>query len=536
MIISNIILMLIFAPILFGTIYYLHKINNRFILLLLQSLFIGAAIYIFSEVLHTGHPINFVVGNWELHKGINLEVSLLTGTMLVITTFMFLMYFIYEFENLNHNALLVLLLLILQGLMLALLLSNDFFNIFVLLEVCTILVSILIIYKKEPSAYYDSLIYLLSNIVGMSFYLLGLGFLYKMYGTFNLTVLSEQITMYEMNGSTIIPYALILTGIIFKTGLVPVFTLLPKADSSVGAPPVVSAVLAGIYINLSFTFFIKIQNIWHSMLDTNQLFTILALATIVIGSIIAFTQTDIMKLLAFSTVSQIGLIMYGITLNSYSAYKGVLYHIASHSIFKSLLFLIAGVLIKEYGTRNLNKMHSLFDRNKGLAYSLLIAILSISGFPLLNGSIGKSIITHSMHSLEIDLIMYGISFLTLLYSSRLLFILFGKSHLEKITIPKSKSIVFYTLTLICILTGVFAPFLAETVLNQHLELSFIYLLKKAAILFTMLLFILNMYKKILHNHRFVNFIGEIHLNFNVLISMIFSLFMIILSYSLYLVN
>jgi len=528
---TNILLVTIFVPIFFSTLMYIHRVKNKFIIALIQLLVFGFTCLGFLQVYLHG-PLKFVVGGWSESKGVPLQLDLTSATMMVITSFLFLLFFIYEWNKLLHERLLVLLLYILESLLLALFLSHDLFNIFVLLEVTTILVSILIMFKKVPESYYDALIYLLTNIVGMSFYLLGLGFIYKMYGSFNIDILTTTIANSEVALDTIIPYSFVLTGIAFKMGIIPIFTWKIRASSSVGSPIVLSAVLSAIYLNVGFLYFIKIQNMFLPAIDNRTLFLILGVLTAIVGSIFALVQSDILRLLAYSTVSQAGFIMIGLNLPSKMAGYGSLYHIVSHSVFKTLLLLSSAIAIDYYKSRNFSRIHGLLERLPSVGYAIIIGILGITGAPLFTGSIGKYLIGHGDTSLPFQVLIYFINFLTVLYFAKFLFMLFGKINLKD-KVYFNKKIVMYVLSLLCILGGILGPLIIFVLFNYDMHFDTALYLKKFGIYILMILAAIIVYKNIFRKSKLVAKIRGIDLNFNIIVSMIFGLFVIIFSYTYY---
>jgi len=104
------------------------------------------------------------------------------------------------------------------------------------------------------------------------------------------------------------------------------------------------------------------------------------------------SQYDIKLILAYSTVSQIGLIIFGLSVDNSYSYYGAIYHIINHSIFKTLLFLCAGLIIDHYNTRDMRKIRGVFTSMPLLSVAMIMAMLGVTGAPLFNGSISKYLI------------------------------------------------------------------------------------------------------------------------------------------------
>ncbi len=524
----NLLLYLIFGAIIIGILLYIFPICNPVVISISQLSICLAAIHLFITVRVQG-ILYLSIGNWPFGKGVSLYVDHLSSALILLTSCLFILLFIYEWEHISGQPLFMFLLFVLQGLLFALFVSHDLFNIFVLMEVSTMLVTILIVFLKNPTAYYDGLIYLLTNILGMSFFLLGIGYIYKLYGVFDLTLLKIAVAQGGSSPSMIMAYALLMTGISFKVGVLPVFIWLPRAHVSLGAPSVVSAAISGIYINVGFLFFMKLQDIFTPLVPTAPLFFYLGLLTSVAGSLLALAQNDIKRLLAYSTVSQLGFILIGLTLPHDAAYYGSIYHIFSHSVFKVLLFLISGILAEQYGTRNILQIKGVLRRMPLLGVCTIAGILGITGAPFFNGSIGKYMISKSTNSALFEWTLYLITFLTILYLSKFAMILFG-NHPRK-EISRTKNTALLILATLCIIGGLQAPVFMDILFGYSVHIDALsYSLKSILYILSVLIgFVL--YRKKIQHSRILKAIREIDIPFNLVAFMLVFLFITILSAS-----
>ena len=329
------------------------------------------------------------IGGWPQQVGILLRGELFSINMVLLSTLLFFFIFIYNWYKEYVDKTFLMLLLVFQGMVNGIFLSIDLFNIFVLVELSTVVISILIVYKQEKRSIYDGIVYMMTNIVAMSFFLFGLGILYKTTGVIDLLSLKVYIQNQGTATSLILPYAFIITGVSLKSALMPLFSWLPKAHGTPGAPTVVSAILSGLYVKCGVYLFYRIQQVFQPAIDTRELFLILGLITAVVGFLLAIAQKDIKLILAYHTVSQIGLIMTGMNMENLYANQGALYHIINHALFKATLFLTAGMLIDHYGTREVSRIRGVWREKPLLAAATLMAVLGITGAPLFNGSISK---------------------------------------------------------------------------------------------------------------------------------------------------
>lgn len=199
-------------------------------------------------------------------------------------------------------------------------LTSDLFNIFVFLEVSTVVVSILIMYNKDKQAFYDGMIYFFVNVIGSSFLLFGIGMLYRTFGLLDMCAITEAMSLLNSPRAINLPMSLMMVTVSLKTAVTPLFSWLPKAHGTPSAPPVVSAVLSGLYIKSGVYLFIRFTNMFSSMVDVSQFFFWIGFVTAVVGFVMALGQSDIKLILAYHTVSQVGLIMIGLNLGTAIAF------------------------------------------------------------------------------------------------------------------------------------------------------------------------------------------------------------------------
>jgi multicomponent Na+:H+ antiporter subunit D len=314
--------------------------------------------------------------------------------------------FCYNLNKPYVNKIFLFLFLIFQGLVNGIFLSIDLFNIFVFVELSTVVISLLIMFKQDSESIYDGMIYLMTNTVAMAFFLFGIGMLYKTLGAVDLVSLTALIAEQESSANLILPYAFLITAVSLKSALMPLFSWLPKAHGTPGAPSVVSAVLSGLYVKCGIFLFYRIQTIFRPAIDTTHLFLILGLVTAVVGFILAIAQKDIKLVLAYHTVSQIGLIMIGLNMDHPYARIGALYHIINHALFKATLFLTAGLIIEHYQTRKISRVRGVWREMPMVAAAMLMAILGITGAPLFNGSMSKYWIMYGADDTWMNLALY----------------------------------------------------------------------------------------------------------------------------------
>lgn len=452
----------VLLPILFGVASYLFPPKKGLLPILgLQAVLFYLAVQNFLQVKQFGTKIE-VLGGYPVGIGISLKSDIVSAVMIMLVIFLFTNMIVFNYHKDYINYLFRLLFLILEGLICALFLTNDLFNMFVLIEISTIIVSILIIFKKYSQSIYDGIIYLFSNLIAASFFLFGMGFLYRYFGVLDIALLTEAVAKFDNPSALYLPFAMIVTGLSLKSAVMPLFSWLPKAHGTPSAPSIVSAILSGIYIKCGLFVFVRVSGIFQGVIDVGQIFVVLGALTSVVGFIFALSQTDIKLILAYHTVSQVGLMMLGLSLGTEYAFYGAFYHLINHAIFKSTLFLTAGIMIEEYHTRNLYRIKGLFQKQPIVALATLVSILGITGAPLFNGSYSKYLIEKGgMHLPFFDILMLIINLGTILSFVKYSSVLAKDTTQVRVKLRPNQSIVILLLATTTFLGGLFGSFFSS---------------------------------------------------------------------------
>ena len=394
------------------------------------------------------------LGNFHSVMGIILKADTLAAAFLILTSFMFLIVCFYTING-THSRLFLLLLFIWQGMLNGIFLSRDLFTLFVLIEVKTVVAAVLIMYHRGNRSIYDGMLYLMINTAAVMFYLFGIGYVYKLTGTFDMSVAASSLAQLDRS-QLILPFVLIMMPISLKCALVPLYSWLPKAHGTLGAPTVVSAILSGLHIKTAVFLFIRFNDLFVN-LDASGFFLVIGIITGIVGFIFALSQTDIKLILAYHTISQIGMIMIGLNLNDSYSQLGSIYHMFNHALFKSGLFLCAGIIAKAYGTRDIYKISGVFRRMPFVATATIMAAMGITGTPLFNGSISKYFIVYGASPLvnaAIIFINLGTIMSFIKYSS----MLFGRpdeTQQDAVKVDVCKQIAVLTLSGLCFAGGIF---------------------------------------------------------------------------------
>lgn len=465
--------------------------------------------------------------------GIGFISDRVSSLLVANTALLFFIFGIYMKNKKKHDNLFHCLILVTQGLSMLIFLSVDLFNIFVLVEVSTIICGILIMYLREKRSVYDGLVYIMLNTVGIMFYLLGVGMMYKVFGNLDLPMISRQIISVPKEELTL-PFAFLMCGISVKAAIFPAFLWLPKAHGTTGAPSIVSAMLSGVYVKTSLYVLIRLFNIFHPVFNPTILFLIIGILTALLGIVFAILSTDIKMILAYSTISQLGLIIIGISSSNTASYYGGILHIINHGLFKSLLFLSVGTITYMYKSRKYSDISGVMRRSPIVGISLLVGILGITGAPLFNGSVSKYLISTSYTSIPMKFVLELINFGTILYFLKLGSMLIGHNK-EKDNTSISDKIALSITSILVFLTGIFGFKIYSLITNEIIIISIGNVIVKAIVWIIYVILSIIIFRYVLPQFKVSQDGLSLDLSFNTMIFSILAGFCIYLSYGIFLV-
>jgi multicomponent Na+:H+ antiporter subunit D len=343
-----------------------------------------------------------------------------------------------------------------------LLLVTDLFQIYVFLEVAAVASYALVAFGLGHDELEASFKYLMLSAVASAFLLAGIVIIFGVTGGLDFQTVSQGLQALDAKYLVGICAAFFILGFGLKAALVPFHAWLPDAHPSAPAP--ISAALSGLLIKVSGVYALTrvFLNVFGLTPALSTVLMYLGVISMVVAAFLALGQTDIKRMLAYSSISQVGYIVLGIGLGTPLGILGGLFHLFNHALAKSLLFLTSGSLQMSTGTRNLDEMGGLGKRMPVTAGTNLIGSLSIAGVPPFNGFWSKLIIIVALvqaRQWAFAVIAVLASVLTLWYYliiQRKAF--FGKLNERWATVREAPfwmtaSTVF--LGLLCIATGIF---------------------------------------------------------------------------------
>ena len=342
-----------------------------------------------------GKTAVYQMGSWAPPIGINLVLDGFSSFMLIIVNLVSVTATLYSVKymemytsKLRYYSLFLLMVAGMNGVIL----TGDLFNLFVFLEIASIASYALVGFGCFHEELEASFKYLVLGCVASTFVLLGIALIYGSLGTLNMAHVALLISTHGLSNVLLFSLVLFLAGFGLKAALVPFHAWLPDAHPSAPAP--ISAMLSGVLIKAIGIYAMMriIFNIFGLTVMMSKLLMVLGVVSMISGVFLAVGQWDIKRLFAYHSISQIGYIVLGFGLGTPLGILGGLFHLANHSIFKSLLFLNAGAVEYTTGTRELKEMGGLREKMPVTSTTSFIASLSIAGIPPFNGFWSKLII------------------------------------------------------------------------------------------------------------------------------------------------
>ena len=354
---------------------------------------------------------------------------------------------------------------------------KDIFSLYVFMEITAVSSFLLIAYPKSLESLEGSFKYLILSAVATVLMLSSIGILLLVSGSTSFSALA--IAIGESRNSALIVFAIgiFVCGLFIKGGLVPFHGWLP--DAYMAAPASASVLLAGIVTKAAgvYTLIRVVTSLFPFDQPVNNVLMLIGTISIFTGALVAIGQDNFKRMLAYSSISQVGYIILGLGSGTGLGIAGAAFHLFNHSIFKSLLFVNAAAVEKETGSCDMNKMGGISQKMPVTGTTSVIAFLSTCGIPPLSGFWSKIIIVIALwqasHYAYAALAVLA-SIITLAYFlSMQRRVFFGKlkSGLENLKDPdRGVLAVSIVLAAITIGVGVFFPFIFNTLISPVKEI------------------------------------------------------------------
>lgn len=371
--------------------------------------------------------LSYAVGGFALPFGIELVADGLAIVICLITAIVSVGAIAYTRRDERSNHFFSVFLFLMSGIF-GIAVAGDLFTMYVFFEITGLAAYALVASGHGGGAAYAAFKYLILGTVGATLFLFGVAYLYVVTGALNIADVSGRVMAVGYDdGLVLVGAVFLLVGLALKIPLVPLHSWLPDAHSR--APPAVSAVISALvtavaaYALARVLFSVFTVEFFSVVPTVRWAILVLASASVLVGTGMAIRQRSIKRMLAYSTVSQIGLVVIGIGLANTTAIIGSVVHIGGHAIMKAGLFFGAGIATSRYSASTVESYTGLADRAPLTAGAFAVLALAMVGLPPGIGFFGKWYI--ALGAIESELwpvagIVVVSTLLTLAYFLRLL--------------------------------------------------------------------------------------------------------------------
>lgn len=418
-----------------------------------------------------GDVISYHMGGWAPPLGIEYRIDAANAFVLFLISGISTIVLPYakqsithEIKKVSHTLFYCCYLLCFTGL-LGVVATGDAFNVFVFLEISSLSTYVLIAMgaERDRRALTSAYDYLLMGTIGATFFVIGIGFLYMATGTLNLADLSDRISDMEGNRTVQAGFAFIVVGMGLKAAIYPLHLWLPGAYTY--APSVVTAFLAAtatkaaIYVLLRFMFSVYQPEFIFELNTLTWIIMPLALLGIFAASLIAVFQSDLKRLLAYSSVAQVGYMMLGIGIATKASLSATIVHLFNHGITKAVLFMVVGAYVLRAGSSFTKHLNGMGKKLPWTSAAFVIGGLSLIGVPGTAGFVSKWVLIQS--ALEKDywwlaILLVLSSLLAVIYIWKVVEVLYLQEPDETVSateVPFSMLIPIWILAFACIYFG-----------------------------------------------------------------------------------
>jgi multicomponent Na+:H+ antiporter subunit D len=391
----QVILPLVFAPVCL----LLRNPRHAWTCALLVSWSALLVAILLTRSVHAAGAVSYAIGDWAAPWGIEYRVDMASALMLLIITTIGALVIPYARRSIRHEIrsdhiglFYTCYLLCLSGL-LGIVVTGDAFNLFVFLEISSLSSYVLISLGSSRRSLTAAYQYLVMGTIGATFILIGIGLLYMLTGTLNMMDLSQRLPAVADTRTIRTAFAFVTVGVSIKLALFPLHLWLPNAYTY--APSVVSTFIAatatkvGAYILLRFFFTVFGSGFSFGAMNVGSILLLLASAAMLTASLVAVFQDNIKRMLAYSSIAQIGYVVLGISLATSSGLMAAMVHLFNHALIKCALFFTVGCIFLRLDSVNIRDIRGLARHMPWTMAAFVAAGLSLVGVPLSAGFISK---------------------------------------------------------------------------------------------------------------------------------------------------
>ena len=350
-----------------------------------------------AEVIQFG-PVDYRMAGWPPPWGIQMRIDLLNGLVLCIVSVIALVNLIASFRSVEQelaektDTFYILYLLFVTGL-LGVVITGDLFNLYVLLEVTSLAAYAQIAMGDPDRSPVASLNYVFLGVIGASFYLLGVGYLYIKTGSLNMMDIASILPSLYSSLAVFTAFVFCMVGVWAKMALFPLHVWLPNAyayaptASNRIMAPLMTKVMVYVMIRLMFSVF-GMDYVFEELALSEHI-VLLASIAILAGAVLALAQKDLKKMLTYIIVSEIGYLVGGAWLGNSAALTGTVLHVLNDALMTFCLFLAVGNMSYKLKNLHFDNLQGLFSRMPLTMAGFVLAGVSIVGIPPTCGFFSK---------------------------------------------------------------------------------------------------------------------------------------------------
>ncbi|TDM49436.1 cation:proton antiporter [Macrococcoides goetzii] len=395
---NNLLIVPILIPVLLGVFTYLKE--KRIYFVAITSLLVTLAITVAMIIQTSKAAIVLNIGGYKAPYGIQIYGDIISLSFVLVSIIVVIMVLYFQYVNGLRDLTVPFILFILAGVN-GSFLTADIFNLFVMFEVMLLASFILIVVGKKKYQFKASITYVVLNLIGSWVFLIGIGILYRVYGTLNYAHLGMRMREAGFIEAHVVIVLLFVVVFSLKSALF-VFIWLPRSYSvlsyELGALFAALLTKVGVYAMIRTTTMI-FEPYQHIL---SPIILYLATATIIIGMLGVLKYRNIKLMFCYQIILSIGIIFYGISTFSETGINGAILYTLNDMLVKCCLFLIAGLIVKRFGVIDFKHKQGLFYHAKYTAIVTLFIVFAIGGMPFTGGFPGKLMIlqaglaTHSI--------------------------------------------------------------------------------------------------------------------------------------------